>query len=144
MSRREIRNALGLADSTVRGWLTELVELEYVASIDGGGRGKTVRYALHERLPKPKARSRVTQARRAPGKVSRVRESSRTALANSKSMKARKMTSSSRVREENQQATMSKKTERLLKEYEDDLHVRYGETTIRGYLGHVRAFLGWL
>jgi integrase/recombinase XerD len=39
---------------------------------------------------------------------------------------------------------MSKKTERLLKEYEDDLHVRYGETTVRGYLGHVRAFLGWL
>jgi len=39
---------------------------------------------------------------------------------------------------------MSKKTERLVKEYEDDLHVRYGETTVRGYLGHVRAFLGWL
>ena len=54
VSRREIRNALGLADSTVRGWLTELVELEYVASIDGGGRGKTVRYALHERLPSQK------------------------------------------------------------------------------------------
>jgi DNA primase catalytic core len=54
VSRREIRNTLGLADSTVRGWLQELVELEYVVSIDGGGRGKTVRYALHERVPSQK------------------------------------------------------------------------------------------
>jgi DNA primase len=54
VSRREIRNTLGLADSTVRGWLQELVELEYVVSVDGGGRGKTVRYALHERVPSQK------------------------------------------------------------------------------------------
>jgi DNA primase catalytic core len=54
VSRREIRNSLGLADSTVRGWLQELVELEYVVSVDGGGRGKTVRYALHERVPSQK------------------------------------------------------------------------------------------
>jgi len=39
---------------------------------------------------------------------------------------------------------MSAKTRRLLKEYEEALHVRYGETTVRGYLGHVRAFIGWL
>ncbi|MGH9337415.1 MAG: tyrosine-type recombinase/integrase, partial [Vicinamibacteria bacterium] len=39
---------------------------------------------------------------------------------------------------------MSAKTKRLLKEYEDDLHVQYGETTVRGYLGHVRAFFDWL
>jgi len=39
---------------------------------------------------------------------------------------------------------MSAKTKKLLKEYEDDLFIRYGETTVRGYLGHVRAFLDWL
>ena len=39
---------------------------------------------------------------------------------------------------------MSEKTKRLLEEYEDDLYIRYGETTVRGYLGHVRAFFDWL
>lgn len=59
-------------------------------------------------------------------------------------MTGKKITSSSRVREQNQQATISEKTKRLLREYEDDLYVRYGATTVRGYLGHVRAFLIWL
>ena len=52
ISRREIREALGLADSTVRGWLTELVGLEYLVPVDGGGRGKAVRYSLTERGPR--------------------------------------------------------------------------------------------
>jgi DNA primase catalytic core len=52
VSRREIREALGLADSTVRGWLSELVELEYLTAVDGGGRGKAVRYSLTERGPR--------------------------------------------------------------------------------------------
>jgi DNA-binding transcriptional ArsR family regulator len=52
VSRREIREALGLADSTVRGWLSELVELEYLKPVDGGGRGKAVRYSLTERGPR--------------------------------------------------------------------------------------------
>jgi DNA primase catalytic core len=52
VSRREIREALGLADSTVRGWLSELVELEYLMPVDGGGRGKAVRYTLTDRGPR--------------------------------------------------------------------------------------------
>jgi Mn-dependent DtxR family transcriptional regulator len=52
VTRREIREALGLADSTVRGWLAELVELEYLTAVDGGGRGKAVRYSLTERGPR--------------------------------------------------------------------------------------------
>ena len=50
-SRRRIREALS-GDSTVRDWLTELVELEYLETVDGGGRGKAVRYRLGERAPR--------------------------------------------------------------------------------------------
>lgn len=52
VSRREIRHALGLPDSTVRGWLSELVALEYLVPVDGGGRGRAVQYRLHERAPR--------------------------------------------------------------------------------------------
>jgi DNA primase len=47
ISRREIREALSLPDSTVRGWLSELVELEYLeADQSRGGAGKATRYRL--------------------------------------------------------------------------------------------------
>jgi len=47
ISRREIREALSLPDSTVRGWLSELVELEYLeADASRGGAGKATRYRL--------------------------------------------------------------------------------------------------
>jgi DNA primase len=48
VSRREIREALAMPDSTVRRWLSELVELEYLAQIEAskGGAGKTSRYRL--------------------------------------------------------------------------------------------------
>jgi hypothetical protein len=51
VSRREIREALKEADSTVRGWLQTLVELEYLAVVDAGGKGagKTARYRLAPR-----------------------------------------------------------------------------------------------
>ncbi len=54
VSRREIREALGLPDSTVRRWLSELVELEYLAASEGGkgGAGKTTRYRLVAREAK--------------------------------------------------------------------------------------------
>jgi integrase/recombinase XerD len=39
---------------------------------------------------------------------------------------------------------MSAKTKRLLRFYEDELHVRYGERTVPEYLSHVKAFVGWL
>jgi hypothetical protein len=54
ISRREIREALALPDSTVRGWLSQLVELEYLALVDAGqkGAGKVARYRLVERGPR--------------------------------------------------------------------------------------------
>jgi DNA-binding transcriptional ArsR family regulator len=54
VTRREVREALGVPDSTVRRWLSELVELEYVAVAEEGrqGAGKTTRYRLVERGPR--------------------------------------------------------------------------------------------
>ena len=51
VSRREIREALAVPDSTVRRWLQDLVELEYLAQVEAskGGAGKTTRYCLVER-----------------------------------------------------------------------------------------------
>ena len=48
VSRREIREALAMPDSTVRRWLQDLVELEYLAQVETskGGAGKTSRYRL--------------------------------------------------------------------------------------------------
>ncbi len=54
ISRREIRQALSVPDSTVRRWLAELVELEYLTITEGGrqGAGKVTRYALMDRGPR--------------------------------------------------------------------------------------------
>ena len=48
VSRREIREALGVPDSTVRRWLADLVELEYLTQAEAskGGAGKTSRYRV--------------------------------------------------------------------------------------------------
>ena len=55
VSRREIREALRVPDSTVRRWLQDLVDFEYLALVqtDGekSGQGKTVRYRLLDREP---------------------------------------------------------------------------------------------
>jgi DNA primase len=51
VTRREIREALQTPDSTVRNWLSELVNLEYLEA-EGGGLGKTTRYRLTGRAPK--------------------------------------------------------------------------------------------
>jgi DNA-binding transcriptional ArsR family regulator len=51
LTRSAIREALSLPDSTVRRWLAELVELEYLEA-DPGKQGKTVRYVLAERAPR--------------------------------------------------------------------------------------------
>ncbi|MGH9461944.1 MAG: CHC2 zinc finger domain-containing protein [Vicinamibacteria bacterium] len=50
VTRREIRQALQLPDSTVRRWLTELTELEYLEA-EMKGQGKAVRYRLTGRGP---------------------------------------------------------------------------------------------
>jgi DNA primase len=53
VSRRSIREALAVPDSTVRGWLQALVDLEYLALVDAGqkGAGKAARYRLVEHAP---------------------------------------------------------------------------------------------
>jgi DNA primase/DNA-binding transcriptional ArsR family regulator len=57
ITRREIREALGVPDSTVRRWLAELVELEYLGVAEEGrqGAGKMTRYRLVERGPRTDA-----------------------------------------------------------------------------------------
>jgi hypothetical protein len=53
VSRREVREALQLPDSTVRRWLSELVELEYLEPEGGkAAQGKTARYRVSERAPR--------------------------------------------------------------------------------------------
>jgi DNA primase catalytic core len=53
VSRREIREALSVPDTTVRHWLQELVELEYLeAEASKGGAGKATRYRLTDRGPR--------------------------------------------------------------------------------------------
>jgi DNA primase catalytic core len=51
LTRRAIREALALPDSTVRRWLQDLVELEYLEA-DLGKQGKAARYVLTGRAPK--------------------------------------------------------------------------------------------
>jgi hypothetical protein len=55
VSRRDIREALAVPDSTVRRWLTDLVELEYVSVIDPSkaGQGRMARYRVLEHEPRP-------------------------------------------------------------------------------------------
>jgi len=57
VSRREIREDLKLPDSTVRRWLQDLVELEYLAVVEAGrqGAGKTTRYRITEARPQDDA-----------------------------------------------------------------------------------------
>jgi DNA primase catalytic core len=54
LTRREIREGLGVPDSTVRRWLADLVELEHLTASEGGkgGAGKTTRYQLVPREAK--------------------------------------------------------------------------------------------
>jgi 5S rRNA maturation endonuclease (ribonuclease M5) len=53
VSRREIREALSEPDSTVRRWLSELVELEYLElEASKGGQDKSARYRLADRAPR--------------------------------------------------------------------------------------------
>jgi Mn-dependent DtxR family transcriptional regulator len=54
LSRRDIREALNVPDSTVRRWLSELVEYEHLVVLqpERARQGRAVRYQLHEREPK--------------------------------------------------------------------------------------------
>jgi len=61
VSRREIREALNEPDTTVRGWLQTLVDLEYLAVAEAGakGAGKAARYRLIERQGERDVRLRL-------------------------------------------------------------------------------------
>jgi hypothetical protein len=53
VSRREIRETLNQPDSTVRRWLADLVELEYLdTDTTKGGQGKSARYRIAARAPR--------------------------------------------------------------------------------------------
>jgi DNA primase catalytic core len=54
LSRRDIREALNVPDSTVRRWLSELVEYEHLVVLqpERARQGRAVRYQLHEQEPK--------------------------------------------------------------------------------------------
>jgi len=54
LTRRQIREGLGVPDSTVRRWLADLVELEYLTVAEQGrrGAGKAMRYRILERGPR--------------------------------------------------------------------------------------------
>jgi integrase/recombinase XerD len=54
------------------------------------------------------------------------------------------MSAKSPPRHGNQQASLSAKNERLVRLFEDDAALRYGERTVIEYLAHVRAFLAWV
>jgi predicted ArsR family transcriptional regulator len=54
VSRREIREALAVPDSTVRGWLQQLVDLDYLEmEASRGDQGKSARYRLTDTAPRP-------------------------------------------------------------------------------------------
>jgi DNA-binding transcriptional ArsR family regulator len=53
LTRREIREALNMPDATLRNHLNELVQLEYLRAIEGGGQGSLVRYQLTEVTREP-------------------------------------------------------------------------------------------
>jgi DNA primase catalytic core len=50
VSRRQIREATGLADTRLRELLADLVSLEYVREVSGGGQGRLCRYAVTDRM----------------------------------------------------------------------------------------------
>jgi DNA-binding transcriptional ArsR family regulator len=54
ISRRDIREALNVPDSTVRRWLSELVEYEYLVPLqpERARQGRAMRYRLPQREPK--------------------------------------------------------------------------------------------
>jgi len=53
VSRREVREALQLPDSTVRRWLDQLVELEYLEAEGArAAQGKAARYRVSDRAPR--------------------------------------------------------------------------------------------
>ena len=51
------------------------------------------------------------------------------------------MSPNPRTRGGNQQGSLSARDERLLRLFEDDSALRYGERTVTEYVAHVRAFL---
>ncbi len=53
------------------------------------------------------------------------------------------MTPTSPLRHGNQRGSLSARDERLVRLFEDDAALRYGERTVPEYVAHVRAFLAW-
>ena len=85
--------------------------------------------------------------------TSQPRKTSQLALAGSISRQSKEITSTLQPRRGNQQGSLSlpsapakldRKTSEVLKQYEDQLRVRYAEKTAKGYLTVLRQHLAWL
>jgi len=65
-------------------------------------------------------------------------------VAVSSSKQVKEITPKPPPRHQNQQASLSPRTAKLVGEYEEDLQLRFSPQTIRGYLQHAREVLAWL
>jgi DNA primase len=85
VTRRQIRNALAAPDSTVRRWLSELVELEYLAVVERGraGAGRVTHYRIADREPQaaPVALLSPSELRERVGKKPPTARNSQTSVA---------------------------------------------------------------
>jgi len=76
--------------------------------------------------------------------TSPLRQTSPNGLAGSKSLNTKRMRATSPLRQGNHRGSVSPKTARLLKLYDDDTHVRLRETSASAYLARVNFFVSWL
>ena len=116
-----------MPDSTVRRWLQDLVELEYLAQVEAskGGAGKTTRYRVVDRGAEGRrallglltpAELRGAAVRNPPPAKTR-----QTAVAGFSSSRVNEIAPNPPPRHGNQQGSVSAKTARLLKLYAEDL-----------------------
>ena len=145
MSRREIREALALPDSTVRRWLADLVELEYLEA-DGGGARED--HALPAQ--RPRGGESVVLGLRSPAELatawtSQPRQTPQTALAGSKSL--------SHPAEERQPRSFARKASRPVcprrmsvssPSSKRTCTSAIARRTAEHYVADARAFLMWL
>ena len=150
VSRREIREALDVPDSTVRRWLAELVELEYLDAEATRRPGKIARYRLAESAPRQSVvlglvtPEDLPRGSRSGREYPPLRQEPATPLGGFHLLSHERITPNPPLRHPSQQGRVSAKTMRLLTLYEDDLRVRYEPKTAHEYLRDVSCFLAWL
>ena len=164
VSRREIREALRVPDSTVRRWLQDLVEYEYLGLVqtDGerGGQGKAVRYRLLDREPQENELGGLLSPHELgallDGRVvtlpatSPLRHARQNGGGGPISLRRKALPRTSPLRHGNQQGSVcpgpigTGRTQRLLRLFEDHLRVRYTAKVAHDALVAARGFVAWL